>query len=415
MKAKRQEFPEHGIPWDQLDAELTRMLGKDPGDVRGRLCVYGHKGSPEIQEVVQKAYLKYFKYNGILSSIFPSLSRMENEIKEMVLDLFNGTEEGAVNLTSGGSESIYCGLHAARNLARETRPEVKEPEVLAPYSVHPAFTKGCELLGLELVRVPLGKDYRADVKRMASSITPNTIALAGSAPCWPYGLFDPIEDIAALAAKHQLWMHVDACVGGYLTPFMHQLGVPIPRCDLSTPGVQSISADLHKFGYAAKPCSTIIWRSADLQRFHYHKVEDWPSGPYLAESFIGSRPGAAIASAWAVMKFLGNDGYLDIARKYLAVKDKLIEGIRRIGVYDIWPCELAVQTFGSNRVSLGKVVAGMKAKGWLLMGTREPPLILLNLDAVSDEVTELFLKELSEVTNQVLKGTLTDEGKLSYH
>ncbi len=415
MTPKRQGFPEHGTPWEQLDSELTRMKEEDPGDVRGRLSVYGFKGSPEIQEVVQKAYLKYFRYNGNLSSIFPSLSRMENEIKEMVLDLFNGTEEGAVNLTSGGSESIYCGLHAARNRTRETRPEVKEPEVLAPYSVHPAFTKGCELLGLKLVRLALGDDYRADVKRMASSITPNTIALVGSAPCWPYGLFDPIEDMAALAEERQLWMHVDACVGGYLTPFVQQLGVPIPRSDLSTPGVQSISADLHKFGYAAKPCSTIIWRSAELQRFHYHKVEDWPSRPYLAEALIGSRPGAAVASAWAVMKFLGNDGYLDIARKYLAVKDKLIEGIRRIGVYDIWPCELAVQTFGSKRVSLEKVVAGMKAKGWLLMGTREPPLILLSIDAVSDEVIELFLKELKEVTNQVLSGTLTDEGEFSYN
>ena len=242
--------------------------------------VSAFRGPPDVQEVGRMAYDMFLSDNGIFSLRTEYMRRVEDEVIDMCVGLFHAADDASGTFTGGGSESNYSALHAMREWARQHHPQAVAPEVIAPYSAHPTFSKGCQYFGLKLVRTPLGPDLRADVPAMARAIGANTIGVVGSAPCWPYGLYDPIEAIGELAGRHRLWMHVDACVGGYLAPFVESLGQRLPLWDFRVPAVQSISADLHKYGYCPKPASTVLWRSAALKRFHHVHPEDWPGGPY---------------------------------------------------------------------------------------------------------------------------------------
>ena len=412
--AARHRLPEHGTPWNGVRSQLEALRKEDTAESHGRLTVYSLKGSREVQEVCEQAHRMFFSQNALFTPYLPSVARMEHEVLEMALELLHSPSDGAANITSGGSESLYCAVHAAREWAKVHRPQATAPEIIAPYSVHAALEKGCDLMGVRLVRVRLGTDYRGDVGAMRKAVTKNTIALVGSAPCWPYGLYDDIPALGRLASSEGLWFHVDGCLGGYLAPFAEAVGHPVPPWDFRVPGVTSISADLHKYGYAAKPCSSILWRNGDLREFHYQLIVDWPAGPYLSPGLTGSRPAGSVASAWAVMHFLGQDGYERLARRQLAVGRRLKEGIESLGVYSVWPSELAVFAFGSEELDVQHVVAGMSARGWFMMGNPEPPLVHLTLDAVPDEVVEAFLSDLAAVTEDVRAGRIGERGKLTY-
>jgi glutamate/tyrosine decarboxylase-like PLP-dependent enzyme len=317
--------------------------------------------------------------------------------------------------TSGGSDSNYCALHAMREWAREARPEVREPEVVAPYSAHPTFSKGCHYFGLRLVRVPLGADRRASVPGMAAAITANTIGMVGSAPCWPYGQYDPIDALGTLAAQHGLWLHVDACVGGYLAPFAERLGVRLPPWDFRVPAVHSIAADLHKYGYCPKPASTILWRHADLKRFHYVHPADWPGGQYSTAGFAGSRPAGSIYAAWAVLRYLGDEGYLRLTRGVLDAKRRLSAEINAIPGLKVFDNDLLPMAFGSTDLDLTLVKGELSKLGWILLGATDPPLINLPLDAALDErVTSTFLDDLRSVAARVRAGAAGAREELRY-
>lgn len=410
----RVRLPRAGSSWEEVERELAALRDQDTPEAFGRLSLYSLKGSSEVQAVCEKAHRMFFSRNALFAPYLPSVARMQIEVLDMCLGLLNAPSEAAANLTSGGSESLYCAIHAARDWAREHLPGAETPEIVAPYSIHAAFDKGCALMGLRLVRVPLARDYRADIAAMRSSITKNTIMIAASAPCWPFGLYDDIPALAELASSKGLWMHVDACLGGYLAPFAEAVGHPVPPWDFRIAGVTSISADLHKYGFAAKPCSTILWNHADLRRHHYQPITNWPCGLYLSEALLGSRPAGAVASAWAVMHFLGQEGYERLARAHLAVAAKLREGVEQIGPFRTWPSELAVFAFGSDEIDIRRVVAGMTTRGWFMMGNQEPPLVHMTLDAVSEAVLDAFLADLAQVTAEVRSGQATAVADLTY-
>ncbi|HZS93143.1 MAG TPA: aminotransferase class V-fold PLP-dependent enzyme [Chloroflexota bacterium] len=402
-----------GKTWAEIERALDEAARDDCDEVHGRLTLYSLKGSREVQEVAQKAYAKFFAHNALLARGMPSVRRFEAEVLQTCLGLLGGGPDAKGTITSGGTESIYCALHAIREWARANKPEATAPEVVAPYSAHAAFTKGCHYLGMTLTRVPLGPDYRADPAAMEAAIGPQTVALVGSAPGWPHGLYDPIAELAELAGSRGLWMHSDACVGGYLAPFVRKLGYPIPEFDLRVPGVCSLSADLHKYGYAPKPCSTILYRSADLHGYQPIYV-DWPTGRYVSDGFIGSRPAGAIAAAWAVLQFLGEEGYLDLARQTMRVKERLAAGIDAIPGLRAWRNELSLLVYGSDTLDVKAIASGMTERGWFVMGTKEPELMHLTCDPVGDEVIDLYLSDLRQVAEEVRRGALDQAGSLGY-
>ncbi|MCC7411879.1 MAG: aspartate aminotransferase family protein [Gammaproteobacteria bacterium] len=407
----RRSLPADGVTWDVLE---TEMRARRLDDIRGH-WTKAFRAPRDVQEVGLKAYTMFLSDNGFFSLYHPYIGDIEQETLEMCVSLFHPLADSCGNTTSGGSESIFCALHAAREWAREHRPVKGVPEIVLPYSAHPAFSKACHYLGMKIVRTALAADYRGDVQAMADAVGPNTIALVGSAPCWPYGLYDRLEDISALAVQHGLWMHVDACVGGYLAPFVERLGHALPAWDFRLPGVQSISADLHKLGYCPKPMSTVLWRSAGLQKFHYVSPVDWPAGEYKMMGLVGSRSGGPVFAAWCTLKYLGDSGYLRLAGQVLDAKRRLVDGIRAIEGLDAWDTDLLPVAFGSKGDDLEAIVGGMTALGWVLLGNYEPPLVNLPVDAATDDaVIDTFLDELADVTGKVHRGEIDAKGELRY-
>lgn len=408
-------FPQSGLDAEQVLGRLDELQAGMTAEVSGKLSVNSLKGRSDIQSLVQEAYRKFFPYNALFSRIEASAAQIENDVLDICVELMSGGKDGRANLTSGGTESIFCALHAMREWAREHKPEVTTPELIAPYSIHATLSKGAHYLGIKVVRVPVADDLRADVEALKAAIGPNTIGIAGSAPSWPYGLVDPIEAMGQLALEHDLWLHVDACVGGYILPFMRQAGADIPAYDFTVPGVRSISADLHKYGYAPKPCSSVIYRSEAEQRYHYVPVSDWPCGLYISQSFVGSRPFAATAACWAVMHYMGNDGYVANAKRILQMKAVIAKAVEAIEGLSSWTTHGPLMMIRAEEdINIAQIVGGMSARNWVLLGVNEPSAIHLTVDPMDDEDLVRFTWDLSEVTAEVRSGQSAVKGSLNY-
>ncbi len=413
-------FPKKGIGWDEIRDKLLEFRSKDIGsdDFLNRLTTGCHMGDDAIHKVCRDAWNMGFHLNGFLADLEPGMQELQQEILDMALEILNGGKEGRANLTVGGTESIFCALHAAREWARDNLPNAKEPyEVVVPWTAHAAFSKGSHYLGMKIKRVPVLNNYRADIEAMEKAIGPNTIFMVGSAPCWGIGRIDPIPELAEVAQRHGIWMHTDACVGGYLLPWLERIGCyDIPPFDFRVPGVCSISADLHKHGYAAKPCSTVLYRSEKLQDYHWVIVgdDDWQSGYYRTQSLVGSRPGAALYAAWAVLKNLGEDGYIDITRRALEVKNRLLKEISAMGDFECLENECLMVTFGSSTLNMLNVFAGMVQKGYVPFGTHKPPLVHLQAEPCDDAVVDRFISDLKDIVKGVKDGTIKDETTAKY-
>jgi glutamate/tyrosine decarboxylase-like PLP-dependent enzyme len=292
-------------------------------------------------------------------------------------------------------------VKAARDRARAERPQITHPTIVAPQTAHPAFNKAAHFMGLRVVRVPVGADFRADVAAMAAACGPDTIMLVGSAPAYPHGVVDPIPQLGELAARRGLWLHVDACVGGFIAPFAKALGVAIPDFDFAVPGVTSITADLHKYGYTAKGASTVLYR--DEAAFNYQKFEfsDWPRGLYATQTLVGTRAGGAIAAAWAVMNYLGHEGYRDRTSRILAVRARLEAGVRQLGL-EVWGApQLSILSYGSRKLDIFAVAERMTERGWFVGRLLEPPGIHLMLNLTHEPAVDAYLADLAEAVSTV--------------
>ncbi len=341
-----------------------------------------------------------------------SIHRIESDLEGMVQELLRAPEGAATTLTSGGTESNFLAVKTARDWARANRPEVKRPEIVAPRTAHPTINKAADFLGLDVVRVPPGPDYRADVDAMAEAITSNTVMLVGSAPPYTHGRVDDVPALGKLAARHHLWLHVDACVGGFLAPFLRQLGRPVPEFDFSVPGVFSVSADLHKFAYCLLGISSLTLRDRALVAHQRFEFSDWPYGTYRSRTFAGSRPAGIAAAAWALMHHLGQEGYLSIARDILRTTDLFVSGIRSIrGLEVLAEPELGILNVVSAELDMMAVADAMTARGWPVARFEEPPAIHLLMDRVDDEsVIHDFLKELERAVEDVRAGRVQRSG-----
>jgi sphinganine-1-phosphate aldolase len=367
-------FPARGRPADELISELHGGRGDDADWRRGRTfsLVY-NAADPELERLHEAVAVEYLHENYLNPFAFPSLLRMEREVVAMGADLLHGNPRGG-KLTSGGTESLFLAVQVARDHAREVRG-VAEPRIVLPATAHPAFAKACHYLDVDEVRVPVGKDGRADVTATAAALDLRTALVVGSAPCYPFGVVDPVPELAALAAEHGVLCHVDACLGGWLLPFLERLGEPIPPWDFRVEGVTSVSADVHKYGWCFKGASLLFHRDEDELRRQYFLFDGWPGGVYGSATTAGTRPAAPIAAAWATVSHLGLDGYLRLADRVRAVAHRFRDGIDGIeGIHvtgDPVPGVLEIAAdadpaTGEAVLDIGAVGDVMDDRGWHL-------------------------------------------------
>lgn len=415
--ASERGLRETGRSWEEIRTELIERKGDDFDWRGGRVPIYVYHDDEALLRVSREAYNLYFSENALGQRAFPSLARMESELVRMALALFNAPEDADGSFTSGGTESIFLALKTARDRFR-SRQGPDRPAVIVPVTAHPAFDKAAHYLGMEVVRTGVGADLRADVTQMAEAINDRTAMIVGSAPCYPYGVFDDISALADLCETSGVWLHVDACLGGFLAPFARDEGYPIPDFDFRIPGVSSLSADLHKYGFSARGASVVLYRSSVLKRFQGFRFDHWPRGAYATETFLGSRPGGVIASAWAVSQYLGCSGYRRLARKTMEAKRRLVEGIRRIeGLEVLEPSELSIVLYRSTDrdVDINGVAELLWEKGWFVGRSREPEAVHLALNAVHAPVIGRYLTDLQDVVQRVrLSGRKGKQDYMTY-
>ena len=392
---QRPLFPVEGVPRSTILRELDEAAALDD-PVKGGPASLSLVVNDEFQKLIAHAFQRFLTHNAVFGDSLPAISRMEREVIAMVLEIAGGGPDSAGYMTLGGSESIFSALHAARSKARSQTGRNGPFEVIAPATIHPAFTKACHYHDLELVLVDTGSDLRADVVAMRDRIGPSTIAICGSAPQWPHHLFDPIVELAEIALEHDLWMHVDACVGGYLAPFVREAGWEVPPYDLSVPGVSSMSADLHKWGYAAKPASTVLYASSELAAWQPPPAVPWDCGSYVTATPCGSRPGSAIAAAWAVLRHLGRSGFVELARQTMVVRDRIVAGIDGIAELQVHPTDLAMVIYSSPSLDTNVIGDELESRGWLVMRLHAPSdRLQLLIDRLDDNFVESFLADLA--------------------
>ena len=395
-------LPQLGLARADVLARLLAMKQDDQDWRGGRVFSLVYSAGDEVHELLQDALSLYSAENGLNVLAFPSIGIMQHDIVRNTATLLGADEPesgGDVEgyLTSGGTESLLQAVKTARDVARQDRG-IPHPRVVAAESAHAAFTKAADYFDVELVRVPVGADYRADVDALADACTDSTIMVIGSAPTYPHGVVDPIADIAALAQERGILCHVDACMGGFLLPFLRELGRFSEPFDFRLPGVTSMSADVHKYGYASKGVSVILYRTHELARHQIFATSDWLGGFYASTAMAGTRPAGPIAAAWAALMHIGLEGYLALTRKAhdaaLALRGG-IEAIHGLALRGDPPA--TVMAFGAadpTQLDIFAVGEKLAAQGWYLDRQNRPDSLHATVHAGSAGSVSFLVEDL---------------------
>ena len=395
------EFPAKGQSWGELEIQMQGFRERDVDWRNSRTGLYVFHAGDDVLDVGARAYEMYHVENGLgLKTAFPSLNRMYSDVINNGLALF-GAPDGGGDMSSGGTESIFLAVKTCRDWSAAQGRTVQGATIVAPFSAHPAFDKAAHYLGLEVVRVPVANDHRADLAAMQAAVTDKTIMLVGSAPCYPYGVIDPVEELGQLAEAKGLWLHVDACVGGYFLPFLRQAGHSVPAFDFSVSGVRSISADLHKYGFAPKAASTVFYRSAEEHAFQAYAFNAWPCGEMTTPTASGSRPGGAIAGAWAVQHYLASEGYVERARQIVEAQQKIVAGARELGLEPLHDVALPILALQTPPGAMGRIWSGLRKQGWYLGGVQQPQALHMMVQPnhlkVADELVAALTRAMGDV------------------
>lgn len=408
-----QTLPLQGAPWDTLRERMVEMAAGDVKWRDGKAAVYVFNAGAEVERVQKEAYALFASENGLGPAAFPSLARMEKEVLAAGLGLLHGPDGATGAMTSGGTDSILMAVKAARDYARKVRGQSGPLNIVLPRSAHPAFDKACLVMEIEVRRTPL-KAFLADPEAMEAVVDDATIMIVGSAPCFPFGLIDPIDALGDLAVRRDLWLHVDACVGGYMAPFVRMNGGDVRPFDFEVPGVRSMSADLHKYGYCAKGASTVFFRSEDLKQHMIFEVGDWPAGRMTTPTLAGTRPGGAIAAAWAVMHSLGVEGYRARHGEVTRAREIIEAGVRARGFSVIGAPQLGILAFTREDVDCMAILGGLYQRGWVTSAITQPRGLHLMLSPVHLTVADRYLADLDEAVAAARAGAAGQRSDVGY-
>jgi len=358
-------IPSHGLARDEVFRRLEQFRADDMPWRDGRTWAYVYDPGPEAEDVIKRAFASYLTENALDPTVFPSTLRLENELVAMAAAHLQGDDQVVGNFTSGGTESIILAVKTARDHARAVRG-IAEPEIVLPATAHASFQKAAHYLDIKTVLVPVdARTFKADPEAMRRAIGPNTALLVGSAVSYAHGVVDPIRDIGQLALEHGLLLHVDACMGGFLLPYFRRLGAPVPDFELNVPGVTSISMDLHKYAFAAKGASVILHRSPELRRHQIYACSNWTGYTIINPTVQSTKSGGPLAAAWAALNFIGDDGYLEIARQVLDATRRIAAAVDVTpGLRILGNPEMNLVAFTSDTLSVFEIADEMKVRGW---------------------------------------------------
>ncbi len=349
------------------------------------------------------AYGAYFSANGLNPTVFRSLKRLENEVVRITAGLLHGDRNVVGVMTSGGTESCLLAVKTYRDMGR-AKKRIRKPEMVIPVTAHVAWEKGAEYFGVKAVRAPLDKSLRVDLRAARKLVNRNTVMILGSAPEYPHGMIDPIEGLGEIAREKKIPLHVDACLGGFLLPFAEMLGRSVPPWDYRVPGVTSISADVHKYGFSAKGASVITYRSLEILKHQLFVYENWPGGIFASPALLGTRPGGAYAAAWAALQSIGEEGYRKLAKTILDTADKLRAGIGAIPELEVLgdPAgSVFAYTSKSRDVNIYAVGDRMEAKGWQIDRLQFPEALHAMVTPLHDKIVSKYLKDLRDSVREV--------------
>jgi len=399
------QLPKEGRSAEEVFSEANAyfMLGDSEwkkGSLSGTVYNYNSEANKLFADVYGLSALT----NPLHPDVFPGIRKMEAEVIDMCVNMFHGGPNACGAMSSGGTESILLAIKAYRDYARQVKG-IKYPEIVCPTSAHAAFVKASQIFRMRLVLVPVDpQTYRVDMKAMKKAINRRTCVLVGSAPGFPHGVMDPIVEIAALGKKYNIPVHVDACLGGFIIPFMEEAGYSLPPFDFRVDGVTSISVDSHKYGYAPKGSSIILYSDAMYRQYQFFVATEWSGGIYASPTFAGSRAGALVATCWAAMMFYGRDGYVQATKRivetqlYLEQELRQIEGIRICGKPEA--CVVAVD---SVEFDIYRLSDAMAKKGWSLNALQFPSSIHLCVTYLHtvEGVAKRFVDDVREIVAEI--------------
>ncbi|MBN3295852.1 SGPL1 lyase, partial [Amia calva] len=382
-------LPVQGLLQSEVLEELKQYSAM--GEVQweqGRVSGAVYSGDETLTKLLVKVYGDFAWSNPLHPDIFPGVRKMEAEV-----------------VTSGGTESILMACKAYRDLARERG--IKHPEILAPISVHAAFDKAAHYFGMKIIHIPLNPTtMQVDVKAMRSAISKNTAMLVCSAPQFPHGAMDPVQEVAKLAVRYNIPFHVDACLGGFLIVFMEKANYPLAPFDFRVKGVTSISADTHKYGFAPKGSSVVLYSDKSYRHYQFFVAPDWQGGIYASPSIAGSRPGGIIAACWATMMHMGEKGYVEATRKIIKTARFIEAEVRKVdGLFVFGKPEVSVVALGSKIFDIYRLSNALTSRGWNLNTLQFPSSIHICITLLHTKpgVADRFVKDVRESTAVIMK------------
>ncbi len=417
LKPYRDDFPsftaipESGQARDAILQQMQELKNREESRWKdGFASGAVYHGDDQHIDFLNSVYALHSQSNPLHADLWPSTTKFEAEIVAMTAAMLgagaNASDDPSQaiggTVSSGGTESILLAMKTYRDYARD-RKGITRPEMVVPASAHAAFDKAAQYFKIKMVRVPVDARYQADVAAMRKAITRNTIVIVGSAPSYPHGTIDPIAELSEMARKKGIGFHTDACLGGFVLPWAEKLGYEVPPFDFRLPGVTSISADTHKYGYAAKGTSVVLYRGQELRRFQYYTIADWPGGLYFSPTFAGSRPGALSAACWASLVTVGEQGYLDATRRILETAATIKAGLAEIPELRILGDPLWVVAFASDTLDIYRVMDFMSARHWSLNGLHRPSAVHLcvTLRHTQPGIADRFIADLKDAVAHV--------------
>jgi glutamate/tyrosine decarboxylase-like PLP-dependent enzyme len=394
-------------PKDIIDF-LVKLSREEPVPSSGMMFTHSYEtGDPVLRDLARRAFELYMDKTMLDFTVYPSLVKLERDVVSFVARLMGGGESTAGTFTYGGTESIILAVKAARDFFKSRNPDLV-PEIILPYTAHPAFVKAAVYLGLKPALVPVNlESFKVDLNAVQERVSRRTAMIVGSAPNYPVGVVDDIRGLSDIALDRNVWLHVDACIGGFVLPFFKDLGEPIPDFNFKVDGVYSISVDLHKYGYTPKGASVILYRDRSLRKYQFFAYSRWPGYPLVNTVTLSTRSAGPLAASWAVIKYLGYDGYLKLSSKILNAKKRLVEGIKAVGLKILGSPESSIIAFTSEEISVAQLSLSMKRRGWIIQvqpGSIHlgfPQSIHLTISPIHEGLVHAFLRDLRESVEEV--------------